>query len=67
MLAFEDSKTYCEDSGGFLLEIRNQEVQDLIENIGRNASLKCFMVWLNLVRTKSNVWVWNNDEPGQKL
>ena len=64
---FEDSKKFCQNIGGFLLEIYDNEMQQLVEKYGKNKSIHFEVAWLNLVRTNSNVWVWGGEESGWKL
>ena len=66
-LNFEESKVFCHDKGGFLLEIHTDEMQKLVQNIARNTSLKFNAAWLNLLRTNVNVWVWGGAKSGQKF
>lgn len=55
---FQASKLFCQNNGGFLLEIYNEEMQRLVEQFVRDVKLSFLAVWLNLVRTSSNLWVW---------
>ena len=62
---FEESKTYCQNKGGFLLEIYNEEMQRIVEQYGNNQPLSFKKAWLNLVRTNSNVWFWGGEGAGE--
>lgn len=64
---FEDSKLFCHNNGGFLLEIYNEEMQLIVETFGRNNNLVFTEVWLNLLRTDTNVWLWGDEGSGMKL
>lgn len=64
---FEVSKQFCQSNGGFLLEICNNETQRMVEQFGRNNNLMFEEVWLNLLRTISNDWVWGDAQSGRKL
>ena len=61
---FEDSKQFCQNNGGFLLEIYNEEMQRFVEQYVRNKSLSFVEAWLNLVRTNFIVWVWGGVNTG---
>ena len=61
---FEDSKKFCRNNGGFLLEIYNNEMQTFVETFVKNKSLSFVEAWLNLVRTNSNEWNWGGENTG---
>ena len=64
---FEESKQLCQNNGGFLLEIYNEEIQRFVEQYGRNKPLSFVEAWLNLVRTNSNEWIWGGEGTGQNF
>ena len=62
---FEVSKIYCQNNGGFLLEIYNDEMQRFVEQYGRNKSLSFVQAWLNLVRRYPKMWFWGGEQSGE--
>ena len=61
---FKESKDFCKATGGFLLEIYNENVQQLVKQLG---TTKPFHgeAWLNLVKKRnSEDWVWDDGNSG---
>lgn len=65
---FEESKLFCQNNGGFLLEIYNEDIQKLVTEFGSKKSINFVEAWLNLMRSEQNksVWFWGGEQAGYK-